>query len=93
MATVYRNVASRALQIHGSLGASWEMPFAKEVIESFHMGLADGPTEVHKVQVARRVLDEYVPCDDLFPSMHLPERRAAAQAKYADVLESHLANL
>ncbi len=93
MPTVYRNVASRALQIHGSLGASWEMPFAKEVIESFHMGLADGPTEVHKVQVARRVLDEYVPCDDLFPSMHLPKRRAAAQAKYADVLESHLANL
>ncbi|MDA3039680.1 MAG: acyl-CoA dehydrogenase family protein [Actinomycetota bacterium] len=93
MPSVYRNVASRALQIHGSLGASWEMPFAKEVIESFHMGLADGPTEVHKVQVARRVLDEYVPCDDLFPSTHLPKRRAAAQAKYADVLESHLANL
>ena len=58
MPGVYRNIASRALQIHGSLGASWEMPFGKEVIESFHMGLADGPTEVHKVQVARRVLDQ-----------------------------------
>ncbi|MEZ5378551.1 MAG: acyl-CoA dehydrogenase family protein [Acidimicrobiales bacterium] len=90
MPGVYRNVASRALQIHGSLGASWEMPFAKEVIESFHMGLADGPTEVHKVQVARRVLDDYVPCDDLFPSSHIPKRRAAAEAKYADVLERHL---
>ncbi len=90
MPGVYRNVASRALQVHGSLGASWEMPFAKEVIESFHMGLADGPTEVHKVQVARRVLDDYVPCDDLFPSTHLPKRRAAAEAKYADVLERHL---
>ncbi|MCP5027729.1 MAG: acyl-CoA dehydrogenase [Actinomycetia bacterium] len=90
MPGVYRNVASRALQVHGSLGVSWEMPFAKEVIESFHMGLADGPTEVHKVQVARRVLDEYVPCDDLFPSSHLPKRRAAAEAKYADVLERHL---
>ena len=31
---------------------SREMPFTKEVMESFHMGLADGPTEVHKVQVA-----------------------------------------
>ncbi|MGF1596379.1 MAG: acyl-CoA dehydrogenase family protein [Acidimicrobiales bacterium] len=93
MPTVYRNVASRALQIHGSLGASWEMPFAKEVIESFHMGLADGPTEVHKVQVARRVLDEYTPCDDLFPSGHLPKREAAARAKYADVLERHLESL
>ncbi len=90
MPGVYRNVASRALQIHGSLGASWEMPFAKEVIESFHMGLADGPTEVHKVQVARRVLDDYVPCDDLFPTTHLPRRQAEAEARYAEVLERHL---
>ena len=66
------------------------MPFTKEVMESFHMGLADGPTEVHKVQVARRVLDDYVPCDDLFPSTHLPKQREAALAKYADVLERHL---
>ncbi|MGB5755482.1 MAG: acyl-CoA dehydrogenase family protein [Acidimicrobiales bacterium] len=90
MPGVYRNVASRALQIHGSLGASWEMPFGKEVIESFHMALADGPTEVHKVQVARRVLDDYVPCDDLFPTMHLPKRQADAEQMYADVLERHL---
>lgn len=93
MPGVYRSVATRALQIHGSLGASWEMPFAKEVIESFHMGLADGPTEVHKIQVARRVLDDYVPCDDLFPSMHLPRRREAAMTKYADVLERHMQTL
>jgi acyl-CoA dehydrogenase len=93
MPGVYRNIATRALQIHGSLGVSWEMPFAKEVIESFHMGLADGPTEVHKVQVARRVFDDYVPCDDLFPSTHLPKRRAAAEARYADVLERHLGTL
>ena len=90
MPGVYRNIASRALQIHGSLGVSWEMPFGKELLESFHMGLADGPTEVHKVQVARRVLDEYVPCDDIFPSTHLPKRRAAAEAKYAPLLERHL---
>ena len=93
MPGVYRSIATRALQIHGSLGASWEMPFAKEVIESFHMGLADGPTEVHKIQIARRVLDDYVPCDDLFPSMHLPRRREAAMTKYADVLERHMQTL
>ena len=90
MPGVYRNIATRALQIHGSLGVSWEMPFTKEVMESFHMGLADGPTEVHKVQVARRVLDDYVPCDDLFPSAHLPKKREEALTKYADVLERHL---
>ena len=93
MPNVYRNVAGRALQLHGSLGASWEMPFGREVIESFHMALADGPTEVHKVQVARRVLDDYVPCDDLFPTAHLPKLEAQAKAKYADVLERHLGTL
>ncbi|MBM36161.1 MAG: acyl-CoA dehydrogenase [Acidimicrobiaceae bacterium] len=93
MPGVYRNIATRALQIHGSLGVSWEMPFTKEVMESFHMGLADGPTEVHKVQVARRVLDDYVPCDDLFPTAHLPKQREAALTKYADVLERHLGTL
>ena len=61
-------------------------------MDSFHMGLADGPTEVHKVQVARRVLDDYVPCDDLFPTMHIPKRRAAAEERFADVLERHLGN-
>ena len=93
MPGVYRNIATRALQIHGSLGVSWEMPFTREVMESFHMGLADGPTEVHKVQVARRVLDDYVPCDDLFPSAHLPRQREAALVKYAEVLERHLQTL
>jgi acyl-CoA dehydrogenase len=93
MPTVYRNVAGRALQLHGSLGASWEMPFARDVIESFHMGLADGPTEVHKVQVARRVLDDYIPCDDLFPTTHLPRLRDAALARYADVIERHMETL
>ena len=47
------DVAARALQIHGSLGVSNEMPFGAMVLESFHMGLADGPTEVHKVTLAR----------------------------------------
>ena len=39
--------------------SSNEMPFSAMLIESFHMGLADGPTEVHKVTLARQVLSEY----------------------------------
>ena len=49
------------------------------------MGLADGPTEVHKVTVAKQVLRGYQPSDDLWPTQHRPKRLAAAQAKYADV--------
>jgi acyl-CoA dehydrogenase len=88
MPQVLHDVASRALQIHGSLGVSDEMPFASMVLESFHMGLADGPTEVHKVTLAREVLSGYRPAPDLFPTHHLPRLRAEAQARYADVLSS-----
>ena len=38
------------------------------------MGLADGPTEVHKVTVARQVLRDYSASDDLWPTQHLPKR-------------------
>jgi acyl-CoA dehydrogenase len=86
MPGVLHDVAARALQIHGSLGVSDEMPFAAMVLESFHMGLADGPTEVHKVTLARQVLADHKPSDDLFPTRHLPKLRAAARERFADVL-------
>ncbi len=63
------------------------------MIESFHMGLADGPTEVHKVTVARQVLGDYEASDDLFPTRHLPKLRDAARQRYADAIERHVGNL
>ena len=86
MPQVLHDIAARALQIHGSLGVSHEMPFAAMVLESFHMGLADGATEVHKVTLARQILKGYTPTDDLFPTRHLPRLRAEAEARFADVL-------
>jgi acyl-CoA dehydrogenase len=56
MPRVLHDVAARALQVHGCLGGSNEMPFGAMVIESFTKGLADGPTEVHKVTLARHAL-------------------------------------
>jgi acyl-CoA dehydrogenase len=87
MPAVYHDIAARALQVHGALGASNEMPFVRMVHGSFVMGLADGPTEVHKVTVAKQVLRSYEPVDDLWPSEHLPKKLAAARAKYAAALE------
>ena len=55
--------------------------------ESFHMGLADGPTEVHKVTVARQVLREYNGTNGMFPTAHIPAKRAEALSRYADVIE------
>ena len=87
MPKVYYDVYSRAVQIHGSLGISNEMPFAAGVLDSFHMALADGPTEVHKVTVARQVLGRYQGTDQLFPDYHLIKRREEALAKYANLIE------
>jgi len=84
---VFHDVAARALHLHGSLGATQEMPFVEQVIQSFHMGLADGPTEVHKITVARQVLREYRATADLFPTGHLPKIREAAIRKYANRIE------
>jgi acyl-CoA dehydrogenase len=86
MPEVVHNVASRALQLHGSLGLSDEMSFVELVIESYHLGLADGATDVHLITLARLILRDYEPTDDLFPTRHRLKARAHALAKYADVL-------
>jgi acyl-CoA dehydrogenase len=93
MPGVLHDIAARALQVHGALGASNEMPFAQMVHGSFVMGLADGPTEVHKVTVARQVLRDYKAVDGLWPSEHLPARLAAAREKYAAYLDNEVGNL
>jgi len=93
MPGVLHDIASRALQVHGALGASNEMPFTRMLHGAYVLGLADGPTEVHKMTVARQVLRDYRPADDLWPSEHLPKKLAAARAKYAEYLEHEVGNL
>jgi acyl-CoA dehydrogenase len=87
MPTVLSDIAHRALQVHGALGVSNEMPFSGMIVAANVMGLADGPTEVHKVTVARQVLRDHRPSDDLWPTQHLPRRLEEARALYADHLE------
>ena len=62
------------------------MPFMHMVTSSLVMGIADGPTEVHKVTVAKQVLKDYRPDNDLFPSYHIPRLREASEEKYAKEL-------
>jgi acyl-CoA dehydrogenase len=85
MPTVLHNVAARALQLHGSLGVSDEMPFGSMIMDAFSMGLADGPTEVHKTTLARQVLRGRTPSPGLFPTGHLPAARAAALAQLGEI--------
>ena len=83
MPKVYHDIAATALHLHGALGVSNEMPFMGMVTSALVMGIADGPTEVHKATVAKQVLRDYAPDNDLFPAYHILKLREAARDKYA----------
>ena len=87
MPKVYHDVVQRAMHLHGALGISNEMPFSRMMVGAQVMAIADGPTEVHKVTVARQVLRDYKGSDGLWPSEHVPTRRQAARERYAHLLE------
>jgi acyl-CoA dehydrogenase len=93
MPTVLHDIAWRAIQLHGALGVSNEMPFHGMLLGASVMGLADGPTEVHKMTIGKQVLRDHKASDDLWPTGHLPKRLAAAKAKFADLLEHEVGNL
>jgi acyl-CoA dehydrogenase len=93
MPTVLHDIAWRAMQVHGALGVTNDMPFFRMILGAGVMGLADGPTEVHKVTVARQVLRDYRPSDDLWPTRYIPTLRDEARAKFADYLELEVGNL
>jgi acyl-CoA dehydrogenase len=93
MPTVLHDIAWRAMQIHGALGVTDDVPFMGMVTGAAVMGLADGPTEVHKATVAKQVLRDYRPSDDIWPTEWIPRKREAAQAKYAEYLEHEVGNL
>jgi acyl-CoA dehydrogenase len=73
------DVVGRAIQVHGALGISNELDLGRLFLMQFVVGFSDGPSEVHKATVARRVLKHYAPAPGLWPTQHLPTRRAAAQ--------------
>ena len=81
------------MQIHGALGISNEMPFSQMMVAAQVMGIADGPTEVHKVTIAKQVLRDYKASDGPYPSAHLPTRRAAARERFAHLLDQEVGNL
>jgi acyl-CoA dehydrogenase len=93
MPSVLHDIAWRAMQVHGALGVTNEMPLFKMIHGAAVMGLVDGPTEVHKTTVARQVLRDYRPSESIWPSGWIPAKRAAAQAKFAEFLELEAGNL
>jgi acyl-CoA dehydrogenase len=87
-AKVLHDVVDRAIQAHGALGFSTDLPL--EQMYRFARGarIYDGPDEVHRESVARYILRGYEPPPDGVPSEHVPTRREAARARFAEVLEA-----
>jgi acyl-CoA dehydrogenase len=54
-------VVDRAIQIHGGAGVSQDTPQAFMYAHARTLHIADGPDEVHKMQLARRELRRYQP--------------------------------
>lgn len=88
MAKVYQDIAGRAVHLYGALGTTHETPLAKMWMGAPMLAVADGPTEVHQVQVANALLKTATPAPGLFPSEHIPTKREKARAKYAHILDA-----
>jgi acyl-CoA dehydrogenase len=93
MPGVLRDVVYRALHLHGSLGMSNDTPLMTMWATVPEMGIVDGPTEVHKIAVAKAVLRERQGSEELFPDYYYPHALERAQHKLADVLERKVGNL
>jgi len=85
-AKVLHDIIDRAIQVHGALGFSTDMPLEFMYRKARQARLVDGPDEVHKVTVARRVLRGYEP--RAVPTEHVPTRRAAARRQFAEALDA-----
>lgn len=86
-AGVVHNVVDRALQVHGSLGYSCDMPLESMYRMARMAPLVDGANEVHKVTIAKEELKRYHAVEG-WPSEHVPTRLDAARARFAHLLEA-----
>jgi acyl-CoA dehydrogenase len=80
------DVIDKAIQVHGSLGYSTDLPLELMFRQARSFSIVDGPDEVHRVTVARRMLRNYEARD--IPSEHVPTRAIAARERFAEALEA-----
>lgn len=85
-AAVLHDVIDKAIQTHGSLGFCTDMPLEQMYRWARAARIYDGPDEVHRVTVARRLLKEYQASP--VPTEHVPTRRERALARFRGQLEA-----
>jgi acyl-CoA dehydrogenase len=91
-ARVLHDVIDRAIQIHGSLGYSTDLPLESMYRTARAARLVDGPDEVHRESVAKQILKEHKAASGTYPTEHLPTRREAARERFAAMLDQATAN-
>ena len=92
-AGVLHDVIDRALQIHGSLGYSTDLPLeamyrfarGRAVLRRARRGAPRSRSRARSCAATRRRADEV-------PTEHVPTRREAARRKFADLLETVTSN-
>ncbi len=84
-AQMMHDVLDRAIQIHGSIGYSSDLPLERMQRYARAARIYDGPDEVHRQTIARQILREHQAVSGL-PTEHVPTRRAAALEQLADRL-------
>lgn len=57
-AQMLHNVIDRAIQVHGALGVTADTPLERMYREARYARIYDGPDEVHRMSVARRLLKD-----------------------------------
>ncbi len=85
---ILRDIIGRAIQLHGSLGVSNELPLGPYWIKAAAQGLVDGPTEIHEISLAKRLLKGVKPAPGIFPTEHIPTRKKAALDKLSPHLQT-----
>jgi len=91
-AGVLYRVIDRAIQVHGALGYSSDLPLEYMYRIARNFRISDGADEVHKSFIARRLVKNYEPVAG-WPSEHIPTRRSAAEARFSEYLDLASENL
>ncbi|MEX6429548.1 MAG: acyl-CoA dehydrogenase family protein [Ferrimicrobium sp.] len=84
-AQVLYNVIDRAIQVHGGLGFSSDLPLEQMYRAARAARIYDGPDEVHRMTVARQILRGYEPVAE--PTELITTRRTIARERFAEQLE------
>src|SRR6266550_2089445 len=91
-ANVLHDVVDRAIQLHGSLGYSTDLPLEQMYRFARAARIYDGPDEVHRQSVARQILGGFQAPAGEIPTEHLPTRRRQARERFSHLLEAVTAN-